>query len=285
MGSRNKSIWDKNRTYILGALGIFLLMNLVIYFYARIGDEPVKSTIENESKSSLSDEPKECKNSEEKIAEKIKISSESSNYQQVIVSFENLKKCYPNSIYINQLNDQYVNAKVEIDLIEKEKLALKIKEEEEKKASLYRLNKTFDDITNITWYKQKYFTHYHNLNRTSIYMGQKGDASPFLRLVMSYTGDNWIFFENAYLSYDGNTKQIDFDRYKEKKSDNSGGAVWEWIDVRFSGSSVEWLKEFANSKNAKMRLTGKYGKTRTLTSQERQGIIDVLGAYEYLSNE
>ena len=46
---------------------------------------------------------------------------------------------------------------------------------------------------------------------------------------MSYTGDDWIFFENAYLSYDGNTREVSFNKYNDKESDNSGGKVWEWI--------------------------------------------------------
>ena len=52
-----------------------------------------------------------------------------------------------------------------------------------------------------------------------------------LRLKMSYSGDDWIFFKNAYLSYNGNTREISFNEYQEKESDNSGGEVWEWIDV------------------------------------------------------
>jgi len=99
---------------------------------------------------------------------------------------------------------------------------------------------------------------------------------------MSYTGSDWIFFEKAYLSYEGNTLPILFDKYGEKESDNGYEGVWEWIDVRLDDSDVEWLRKFAQSKDAKMRLTGKYTKDRKLTSQERQGIIDVLNGYQYL---
>lgn len=33
---------------------------------------------------------------------------------------------------------------------------------------------------------------------------------------MSYERDNWIFFENAYLSFDGYTKTILFNEFDEK---------------------------------------------------------------------
>lgn len=49
MGTENKRIWDRNRTYILGAMGIFLLMNLVIYFYSR--DDTDAQTAQIASKS------------------------------------------------------------------------------------------------------------------------------------------------------------------------------------------------------------------------------------------
>ena len=102
--------------------------------------------------------------------------------------------------------------------------------------------------------------------------------------MMSYQGDNWIFFEHAYLSYDGNTKQIIFDQYDDKETENGRGGVWEWIDLTVTKDEEMFLREFAKSKNAKMRLTGKYTKTRTLTHTERQGILDVLNGYDALEN-
>ena len=61
-----------------------------------------------------------------------------------------------------------------------------------------------------------------------------------------------------------------------------GGYVWEWINVLPTSNTISFLREFAKSKNAKMRLTGKYEKTRALTDSERKGIIDVLNAYDVL---
>ena len=114
-------------------------------------------------------------------------------------------------------------------------------------------------------------------------MGKEG-SSKWLRLNMSYYGDNWIFFEKAILSYDGNSKTIPFDKYKDKETDNSSGKVWEWIDVSVNESLRNFLREFAKSKNAKMRFSGKYTKTRTLTYNERKGILDVLNGYDALDD-
>ncbi len=69
---------------------------------------------------------------------------------------------------------------------------------------------------------------------------------------------------------------------RKKKSDN-GTKVWEWIDVSVSSDSmITFLRNFAKSNDAKMRLSGKYTNTRNLTWNEKQGIIDVLNAYDVL---
>ena len=185
---------------------------------------------------------------------------------------------------LHNINDDEMN--VLLNKIENEKKEVEKKhqlDKKEKLKSLNKLKKNFDDVSGITWYKQPYFTHYSNTNLTSIYMGEKG-SSKWLILTMSYAGDDWIFFDNAILSYDGNSKTISFDKYKEKEKDNSGGNVWEWIDVSIDKGLEIYLREFAKSKNAKMRLSGKYTKTRTLTYNERKGILDVLNGYDALDD-
>ena len=85
------------------------------------------------------------------------------------------------------------------------------------------------------------------------------------------------------MSYDSNTKEIYFDKYENKKSDHSDGNIWEWIDITVDDDLEQFLREFAKSKNAKMRFSGKYTKTRTLTYNERKGILDVLNGYDVLN--
>ena len=146
-----------------------------------------------------------------------------------------------------------------------------------------KLKKQFDDVSGITWYYNPYFTHYNNSNHVSVYMGKIDSGKPWLRLKMSYYGDDWIFFENAYLSYDGNTIEIPFDKYKDKESDNYT-ECWEWIDVPVSETILSFLKELVNGKTAKSRLSGKYSNTHTITKTEIDGIKDVLLAYDVLLN-
>lgn len=238
------------------------------------------------------------------LAQKQELETEVSNLKQIIDNYENT----PDRLYseaeklivskdIEGLTvlcskfDKYHPASSECKKAKGElKKLIDAKEEAEKAEKAKRMKavnkliKKYDDISGITWYYNPYFTHYNNKNLTSIYIGKQG-SSVWLRLKMSYEGDNWIFFEDAYLSYDENTKYIPFDEYKEKKSDNGyGGYVWEWIDVPVDYSLLSYLKNMVNGKTLKMRLSGKYTHTRTLTADEKAALQDVLLAYDVLEN-
>lgn len=230
---------------------------------------------------SLEQQLDDCQNGADKLYARMKLSYEEESLSECNRIYQEMVKRHPESELFDEVKGLYNKLKEKKEKEKKEKdLALE-KEKEEKLKALNKLKKTYDDIEDITWYKNPYYTHYNNINSTSIYFGS-GASSTWLRLKMSYTGDSWIFFEEAYLSYDGNTKKIVFDKYKDKTTDNSGGGVWEWIDVSINEDIRVFLKDFVKSPNAKMRLTGKYTKTKTLTANERNGILAVLNGYEAL---
>ncbi len=195
-----------------------------------------------------------------------------------------LVKYHPESKESKEVANLYAQAKAISDkkIEDQKKKALAAKEAEKRKRmqAVSRLRKSYDDVAGTTWYENPYFKHYDNANATSIYIGKSKD-SVWLRLKMSYSGDDWIFFKNAYLSYDGNTHEIDFDQYRDKKSDNDS-SVWEWIDVSVDSSLLAFLREMVNGTRIKMRLSGKYEKTRNLSTNEINAIKAVLLAYDVL---
>lgn len=156
--------------------------------------------------------------------------------------------------------------------------------EKERMAAVNKLRKEYDDIKHITWYYNPYFKHYNNTNKISLYIGQD-KTNVWLRMQISYTGDDWIFFDEVYLSCDGDTYQVNFDRYKEKESDNGSGEVWEWIDVSATPDLQSFLYKMIKGKNVKVRMTGKYSNTRKITSTELKALKDVLLAYDVLKTE
>lgn len=224
----------------------------------------------------------ECMNGSDKLLARLNVAFDEKNYNLSKSIFEEIKNRHPESAEYEKAVQiaNKIEAIEKQERIERERAEAAIKAEKER--ALKRLKKDYDDVSGITWYKQNYFTHYTNTNLTSIYIGTK-DLSQWLRLKMSFQGDDWIFFENAYLSYDGNTKEIKFDKYRDKETNVRNG-VSEWIDVSIDSSTEEFLRSFAKSKNAKMRLSGKFVKTRNLTKNERQGILDVLNGYDVLKS-
>lgn len=142
------------------------------------------------------------------------------------------------------------------------------------------LTKKYDDIKGINWYYSKKLRSSGSYMR--LYMGQDKSGSVWLRLNMQYNGDDWIFFEHAYLSYDENTIEINFDKYNDKETDNGYGDVWEWIDVSVDSSIESFIKRLADGKSSKWRVSGKYSKTYTLSEKEKEGLKEILLAYDVL---
>lgn len=216
------------------------------------------------------------RNSPEKLCSNIDELYKAGDIYELKSIKDKLEKYHPES-------KEYTIVKDLVSKYESEQLK---KAEEEKKARLKavsKLKKKYDDINHTTWFYNPYFTHYTNTNHTSIYMG-KSESSLWLRLKMSYEGDDWIFFDTAYLSYDGNTYYVPFDEYRDKKTENDT-RVWEWIDVNVDDEMLSFLRKMVNGKSVKMRLSGKYSHTRNLTSSEIKGIKDVLIAYDVLKAE
>lgn len=226
----------------------------------------------------------ECNNGAEKLHAKIKLEFERKNYVASKGIYIEMEKRHPDSPLFSEVRQIYDKIIATEKKQEKERLAKIEREKKERLKSLKRLKKDHDDVSNITWYKQPYYTHYANTNLLSVYIG-KSQTNVWLRLKISYSGDDWLFFESVYLSHDGNTKQVFFDRYQNKKTDNSGGGVWEWIDISVEEDMESYLREFADAKKPKIRLVGKYNKTRNLTYNERRGLQNVLKGYDALNAE
>ena len=259
------------------------LITLTVFMISACGPSQSEYNALVEENQQLKIELDDCKFGSDKLFAQMKIAFDQEDFSTCKTVFSEIETKHPQSneyAEAKKLNDQVLSIEAKR---EEEKRLAEEKAKEEKLKALKKLKKNHDDVSGITWYKNPYFTHYTNTNLLSIYLGQ-GSFNPIVRLMMSYTGDDWIFFEKAYISYEGQTKEIIFNQYSDKETENSGGAVWEWIDVKADDETIDFLEKFAKSTDAKMRLSGKYSKTRNLSKNERQGIIDVLNGY-YLLKE
>lgn len=178
---------------------------------------------------------------------------------------DSLERFYPNSSELSKA-----------DSIDKANKANYIKEQ---RTNISKLKRQYDEVEKTTWYYNSKFTHNNNSNHVSFYFGLK-ENNVWLRLRMSYYGADWIFFNNVLLSYSGENKEVVFMK-NEKETDNSGGYVWEWIDI--SGDKYEnILKRMAEKQEGLVRFSGKYSHDHKLTKTEMDAIIEVLDAYRGL---
>jgi hypothetical protein len=202
---------------------------------------------------------------------------DNNNFEEVKRIYKVFEERYSDSALISNAKSIYRAAlEYEENFNKKEKE----KEEEIQKAKEYlnKLKINYDDVTDTNWYYQNYFEHYVNKNLVSIQFAEKNDnIQIFLKL--SYKGNAYIDFEKILLSYEGNTKEIEFNK-DNKYKDEKYNEFWEWVSVKLNDELLEFLINLSMSDSSKVRFVGKYTEDRELTGIEKNGIIDVSNGYK-----
>ena len=155
---------------------------------------------------------------------------------------------------------------------------------EQKQNALSKFRTEYDKVSGTTWYYPASAPQYINNNACYIYMGAEGADRPryWLRWIMSYAGNDWIFFDNIIISIDGTNYYKTFD-YFEVNRDNYGG-VWEYVDIPVASEDIEILNAIVNSDQTIIRFQGdthRYDKT--VTQSEKDGIQAILEAYNMVN--
>lgn len=193
---------------------------------------------------------------------------------QQAVEAKNLITTVENGIKEQKLADEKAIAEKEIK--EKERLANATK----------KMSKKYDDVNEITWYRDKSSPAYVNYNGFYTYIGQSKGSKPWLRLAIQYAADDWLFIESYTIKVDGKTYTISESSYGEIKTDSGSGGIWEWLDRQAGSSEYEIIKAVANGKDVKIRFLGKdYHKDKTITEQQKTALKNVLDAYEALGGD
>jgi hypothetical protein len=169
---------------------------------------------------------------------------------------------------------------------EKLKAEAKKKERERLSNATKKMNKKYDDVNEITWYRDKTSPTYVNYNGFYSYIGQSSGSKPWLRLAIQYAADDWLFIESYIIKVDGRTYTISENSYGEIKKDNGSGGIWEWLDREVGSSEYEIIKAVANGKEVKIRFSGKdYHKDKIITQQQKTALKNILDAYEALGGD
>lgn len=168
-------------------------------------------------------------------------------------------------------------------LAKEKAIAEKERKEKERLANATKkLRTTYDDIKGITWYYDKGTPQYSNYNSFHLYMGKGKTGNPWLRFKIQYAADDWLFIQSYIIKTDNESYTISTS-YGEVETDNGSGGIWEWYDVPIDNRLYNIVQDVSKSKTVKLRCNGKqYYKDRTLTAKEKQGLINILDAYEAL---
>lgn len=185
------------------------------------------------------------------------------DFEENIKIYVELRKLTPeNKDYIEKINF-YTNLKKE-------------KKAEELSKILSNMTKKYDDIKNITWYRDKSSPKYANSNGFYLYF-----SKDTLRLNIQYYADDWLFIEKVIIKTD---KQM-YILSPRFERDNASGKIWEWADLYVDKSGMGIIEDIINSSSVKMRYEGsKYYKDISLTEKQKKALKDTLFAFKNISN-
>lgn len=149
-------------------------------------------------------------------------------------------------------------------------------------AKLEKLKMKADEVTGITWYRDKSSTEYVNENSFQLYFGKQEDTVPSLRLRIQYAGNNWLFINKYTIKTDDETFSI-YTSFKEINRDNDVRGIWEWLDIPVSPATEDYrmIEAMIASEKTIIRSEGdQYYDDRTLTKKEKTALKNVLEAYK-----
>lgn len=233
----------------------------------------------------LKAEIEELKNGPKRLLNDAKYAFSKSDFIRSKMSLEKIISQHSSSLEHNEAQEllnkvnQSITEKKELD--EKEAAEKSRLNKERLANAVKKLRTSKDEVKDITWMYDKSSPKYNDINSFHVYMGQKGESKPWLRLRIQYKSDDWLFIEKYLIKTDKNSYTIDADREMER--DNGYGGIWEWYDTEVTQDNYKIIKDIIDSKNVVLRSEGKqYYKDRKISAIERQGLKNILDAYEAL---
>lgn len=156
--------------------------------------------------------------------------------------------------------------------------------EQAKQQALARLTKKTDSVENINWYYPSSYPTYINTRCFMLpYLGEK-DGHVWMRLILDYAGNDWIFMDQAIINIDGEVADtISFDYMDVERETAYGAKLYEAVDISPTSSQINLLRKVAESGKTTVRLKGQHQKDFEISSADKQGIKDILAVYDALS--
>jgi hypothetical protein len=171
-------------------------------------------------------------------------------------------------------------------LIEKIKNEKELAEKQRLANSTKKLISSYDKIEKITWYKDRAL---HNsfavLPRVYLYMGIKTGSYPWLRFVIQYYGDDWVFLNKYIIHVDGE-KMVLIPPSQPNREVGSAGSVYETNDLLVTTEIEKIVKAIMNSNEAIIRFSGPdKAMDYTVSSLEKKALRNIIDGYVALGGK
>ncbi|MDO9512070.1 MAG: hypothetical protein Q7J34_09945 [Bacteroidales bacterium] len=222
----------------------------------------------------------------DKLLSQAKVCMDNEDFNKAKSELQTLLDKYPTSHHVTEAKQLVTIAenRIMVQKIADEKAKMENKKAEKERLAnaTKKLRFRYDDINDITWYYDKGTPQYTRYKSFHLYMGKEKTGRPWLRFRIQYAGDNWLFIQSYIIKTDNDSYTISTS-YGEVETDHGSSGIWEWYDVTMDNRLYNIVKDVIKSKTVKLRHIGKqYYKDRTITEKEKQGLQNILDAYEAL---
>ena len=228
------------------------------------------------------------KNSPAKYLAEIKLAFEAEKYDAARQTISKLIQLRPETPEAEQA--KAIGMKIEEILaaraakLKEDEIRKKAAAEEAHRKSIANLRTSIDEVNAITWHQHRSSPDSNASNGFFSYIGKKGD-DVWLRLKITYTDEDWLFIKRYTFNIDGSNYPVSID-WGDRKSDNSGGQIWEWVDLMVDSEAYALLEKVRDSKRTILRYEGnQYYKDRDVSQQEKQAVREILIAYEAMGGK
>jgi len=244
-------------------------------------DQAIKRSTELESQvASLRAELEDVKFGAARLLEQAKAASAAENDGEAKRLLAELIKRHPTSAESRQaaallaLVDARIAAAEQLRKLEQEKKAEEVRVAQER--ATRNMKKSTDEIRGITWVSHRETP---SLGKhLAVYFGtEKNSASTYpLRMKLQYYGDDWLFVRSVTMKADDKVYELG---KLEFQRDNSGGSIWEWIDVPVTDYPM--LDHLMTAKRVVIRFNGdKYYDDFTLPARQQAQMREVSATWK-----
>lgn len=257
-------LWSKKPTR-LKVFAWWFLVNFVLLLLLSLSPlpEPTSQELVNSAKRDIEEE-----NYSSALCDLRKIDQTDSLYKEALILISKV-----DSLMILQTKSQEREIEKERLSADSMKQVLKKRVETEK----LKFDVDYDEFEDITWLYSKQRPNFSNTMAFYTYIGVKNNYA-WRRLVVRYSGDNWLFLKSIIIKTDNSTYTLDA---SSAKRDNYTD-VWEWIDIPIKEGEDFMLYDIIHSKQTKIRFNGsQYHCDWTLPSNVIKGLKEI-DDYYYL---